>query len=409
MEESNMDSNKRNLIHNESCFSRNTLKERMERYGIRNLARMELFLWDLEIFLQIQDILGDRVVLKGGAAVQFYLPVDYQRTSIDIDMIFCGSKEEIVDVLNKIETKLGTDKGYFVFREHVPENPKTKLPLYTFFTKVPSVCNQNELYNSQDFSQNIKVEFITYECDMDINKATGKGLFAVESEKEFNLLPINNLFADKLTTIGSNTIGIPDSRMDEQIKQFFDIHALMMFNMDTFDFDVIKHKYFERAKIETISRNIDFNEKEIITDVLYQLSQLGVIDSGDNTYYKRYIDDFQSNYISKRISRPHSEWAIMGEQLKFLIELIFVKNKGIDLLKLAFKIDQILLFNHLSGVEKGTAIRSFKELFIKEYGSMSSINYKVLKGKSLNRLFWSVAVPDNIERIDHFIKDRLNL
>lgn len=40
---------------------------------------MELFLWNLEIFLQIQDILKDRVVLRGGAAVQFYLPVEYKK------------------------------------------------------------------------------------------------------------------------------------------------------------------------------------------------------------------------------------------------------------------------------------------------------------------------------------------
>ena len=62
------------LFHDEADFQRETLETRMQDYGFKNMGRMELFLWDLELFLQIQARLGDRVVLKGGAATQFYLP-----------------------------------------------------------------------------------------------------------------------------------------------------------------------------------------------------------------------------------------------------------------------------------------------------------------------------------------------
>ena len=68
------------LIHDRKCFDRDTLAERLEKLKFNSLARMELFLWDLEIFLQIQAILKDKIVLKGGAAAQFYLPIEYQRT-----------------------------------------------------------------------------------------------------------------------------------------------------------------------------------------------------------------------------------------------------------------------------------------------------------------------------------------
>lgn len=77
-----------NLFHERKDFERETFAKRMEKLGFKNMARMELFLWDLELFLQIQSILGDRIVLKGGAATQFYLPVEMQRTSVDIDMFF---------------------------------------------------------------------------------------------------------------------------------------------------------------------------------------------------------------------------------------------------------------------------------------------------------------------------------
>lgn len=120
----------RKLFHEETAFQRETFEARMLDYGFKNIGRMELFLWDLELFLQIQHRLGDRVVLKGGAATQFYLPKEAQRTSVDIDMLFAGTESEIVETLNKIEASLGEGSGLFHFRRHIPKNPKTTLPLF---------------------------------------------------------------------------------------------------------------------------------------------------------------------------------------------------------------------------------------------------------------------------------------
>lgn len=73
-------------------------------------------MWDLELFLQIQNRLGEHIVLKGGAATQFYLPVEAQRTSVDIDMIFCGTDEQIWDTLNDITKELGERSEFFLFK-----------------------------------------------------------------------------------------------------------------------------------------------------------------------------------------------------------------------------------------------------------------------------------------------------
>lgn len=47
------------LFHDEKSFRRETLEMRMRDFGFKNMGRMELFLWDLELFLQIQDRLGE--------------------------------------------------------------------------------------------------------------------------------------------------------------------------------------------------------------------------------------------------------------------------------------------------------------------------------------------------------------
>ena len=132
------------LFHKEEAFQRETFQKRMEEFGFKNMARMELFLWDLELFLHIQKILGDKIILKGGAATQFYLPRDAQRTSVDIDMLFFGTEEEIKKTLRKIEEYLGTEDELFYFHKHSPKNPK---PLYGLLS--PTFIPVHSSYISQ--------------------------------------------------------------------------------------------------------------------------------------------------------------------------------------------------------------------------------------------------------------------
>jgi hypothetical protein len=42
------------LIHDKNCFNRETMTARMEQLKFNNLARMELFLWDLEIQIRLR-------------------------------------------------------------------------------------------------------------------------------------------------------------------------------------------------------------------------------------------------------------------------------------------------------------------------------------------------------------------
>lgn len=196
------------LYHDKTAFEREYLQQRMDQYGFKNMSRMELFLWDLELFLQIQKRLGEHIVLKGGAATQFYLPIEAQRTSVDIDMIFCGTDEAVKDTLDDIKRQLKDNSEFFDFYEHIPKNPKTNLPMHTYFVDVPSVLSNKERNTSEGTidKQELKIEFIMETEDWEYTRKTGENIFAVQSEFEYQLLPVSHLFADKFTTIGCNTI-----------------------------------------------------------------------------------------------------------------------------------------------------------------------------------------------------------
>lgn len=394
-----------NLFHEEKDFAKDTFTERMEEYGFKNMARMELFLWDLELYLQIQKILGEKIVLKGGAATQFYLPRDAQRTSVDIDMLFYGSYQEIEETLKKIENVLGASDKLFHFTEHIPKNPKTTLPLHTYFVDIPSVLTSAERNKKDDeFShQELKIEFILQPQKIEFEKRTGEHLFAANSKWEYQLLPLNHLFADKLTTMGCETIGVQNSRMDEQVKQFYDILMLTKNCISEIDCVVVREKYKNLARVEwEMRKEEEYDLELVIADVRKQLLRYEMADSGEDPELKKYINDFHSLYLNSKVEYSPQSVACGAALVRLMYELMLI-GSGWEKLQQALKIEKWLELSHLSGKEKGLKVREIRETLIREFGSYSVIPVQILKGKNIKRIFWAVVDIDNLDEIEKMI------
>ena len=401
------------LFHKEEAFQRETFQKRMEEFGFKNIARMELFLWDLELFLHIQKILGDKIILKGGAATQFYLPRDAQRTSVDIDMLFFGTEEEIKKTLRKIEEYLGTEDELFYFHKHSPKNPKTNLPLHTYYTKVPSVLSNAERNMERESIpyQELKIEFILQPEKWEYERRTGENIFAVNSSWNYQILPLNYLFADKLTTLGCNTIGVQNERLDEQVKQFYDIMMLSRNCISEMQCSVVKEKYLKRAEQEWNTRKItlgstlegrDYEPKYIVKDVEKQLLRYQQADSGEDAELKKFINDFHSLYLNRKVQYDPKTVACGASLVRLMYELM-ISGMGWDKVKQALEIEKKLGMEHLSGPEKGQKIRKLRNQFIQEFGKDSVIPASTLKGKDLKRVFWAVVNIDNLNKIEGMI------
>lgn len=401
------------LFHKEEAFQRETFQKRMEEFGFKNMARMELFLWDLELFLHIQKILGDKIILKGGAATQFYLPRDAQRTSVDIDMLFFGTEEEIKKTLRKIEEYLGTEDELFYFHKHSPKNPKINLPLHTYYTKVPSVLSNAERNMERESIpyQELKIEFILQPEKWEYERRTGENIFAVNSSWNYQILPLNYLFADKLTTLGCNTIGVQNERLDEQVKQFYDIMMLSRNCISEMQCSVVKEKYLKRAEQEWNTRKItlgstlerrDYEPKYIVEDVEKQLLRYQQADSGEDAELKKFINDFHSLYLNRKVQYDPKTVACGASLVRLMYELM-ISGMGWDKVKQALEIEKKLGMEHLSGPEKGQKIRELRNQFIQEFGKDSVIPASTLKGKDLKRVFWAIVNIDNLNKIEGMI------
>lgn len=389
------------LFHDKTAFERECLQQRMELYGFKNMARMELFLWDLELFLQIQKRLGEHIVLKGGAATQFYLPIEAQRTSVDIDMIFCGTDEEVKNTLDDITAELQENSEFFRFAEHIPKKPKTNLPMHTYFVDVPSVLSNKERNAAEGTvdKQELKIEFIMDTEDWEFTRKTGENIFAVQSYFEYQLLPVSHLFADKFTTIGCNTIGVQNDRMDEQVKQFYDVVMLTIYRLDELDISEVRKKYLKRAEKEWYDRkDSPYDIQEIIADVRKQLYRYSMVDSGEDAELKKYINDFKALYLNSKVEFNPQFVACTAALVRLMYEAI-LEGENWDSVKKALALEKMLELNQYEGKEKGNKIKEIRQMLVQEFASYSAIPANILKGKNLKRILWAIVDKDNVDEI----------
>jgi len=396
-----MSFSKEALVHPHICFERSTIRERKRKLGLTNENRIELFIWDLEIFCQIYRRLKNRVILKGGAAAQFYLPMEKQRTSIDIDMICSVGEAEIKRCLEDIEREFKGKGNLFKFRFHRPKEQKTELPLLTYFLTVPS---EIIVVNGRKGVQEIKVEFFLDNTEWPAKRMKNPQIFAMETNQTYIILTLEGMIADKLTTLGPTTIGIPETRRDELCKQLYDLDGLLhSTHAEKHNPMRVKSLYLKRARLECESRKMDFDLRRISEDVMKWLSQLFLIDFKSDSRLEKDINDFQSLYLRKQINRGKGQWAIIGEKLRFYLSNLYTETPKMAVWKKALELEELLLFHELEGREKGEIIRKFKESFSKEFGKYSAYPQSILKSKNPIRQMWHVVNPSNFSEISKWI------
>ncbi|MGI6776766.1 MAG: nucleotidyl transferase AbiEii/AbiGii toxin family protein [Acetivibrionales bacterium] len=379
-----------NLVLERDVFKRTEIERRMVDGGFNSIAKFELFIWDLEMFLQLQKKLNDRILLKGGAATQFYVPITAQRTSIDIDMICLASREEVHKVISEIESEFNGEHGYCKFRFYKPKNPKLGLEaLETYFVTVPSICEEKELFSSRG-KQEVKIEFMFSNHRYDINKIKQPELFALETEKEFNILALESLFADKLTTLGPTTIGVSDARADEQFKQIYDVITLFISNMDRIikNKDKVKASYEKAAKLECEMHGIPFDLENLYKDMMLLINRVKNIES-DSTLLQR-ANDFQALYLRNIVNRDKAQWAIVGYQLELLVEYIFQDDTKVLQFREIGELIEKLKFENVHGPERGRLNREVRSLLEANFKTIEGLSLDLFR-KRVDRVIWELV------------------
>lgn len=395
--------NQENLILEKEVFERTKIERRMVDGGFNSLAKFELFIWDLEMFLQLQKKLGDKILLKGGAATQFYIPITAQRTSIDIDMICLASREEVHKAISEIETELSGEGEYFKFRLYEPKNLKLGLDaLETYFETVPSVCDKKELFASKG-SQEVKIDFLFSENEYVIKKIKQPELFALETEKEFNVLALENLFADKLTTLGPTTIGVSDERADEQFKQIYDVITLFVSNIDQIitNIEIVKASYGKVAKVECQIHNIPYEPNRLFEDMKLLINRVKNIESDSRLL--QLANDFQVLYLRNSVNRDKAEWAIVGYQLDLLVEYIFHDDTKVLRFRKIEELINKLKFENVRGPERGHLNKKVRNALETNFIAIEGLTTGLFR-KRIDRIIWELVDYVSYDMLEESVK-----
>ncbi len=201
------------LIHDTACFSMKAIRERAKRYGFSDPLPVELFLWDCEIAAQLQSE-SEEFILKGGAATQLHLPVEFQRGSVDIDLVCPFNEQQIAEALFRIRERTPD----ITFERHLPKEPKRKISMVTYIAKMPAlICPPGRT------SCEIKIDFLLEDLELPTATLIGVETFAV-NVKKLKCYSVSSLLGDKLLTLAKNTIGIEE--LTDIPKQIYDVSVL---------------------------------------------------------------------------------------------------------------------------------------------------------------------------------------
>jgi hypothetical protein len=373
------------LIHNVKYFIKEEILNRAEKYEFPNPLAVELFLWDCELAAQLQYICDD-VILKGGTAAQLYLPLEKQRGSRDIDVATSLGSADVQETILKTSKSL---EGVVTFRRYTPRKPVPNLPLVTYLAKTSDKLNETkELEVKIDISyNNPKLPCLTLE---DIQT------YAVTVER-MKCLSAGALMGDKILTLAKKSVGLKIE--SDYPKQIYDMDALLeseRISTNTIVDMVASVKTL--TPIEASLRKINVTPIDALRDVAETMNEYSEIDtSGADMEAKSDIERFQQFYVNKNQRKPYYEWASKALRIKFLATLIIENIEGnLTESKIASTIEKCqeitLKINKVSGE---AIIDLRKQLLGLARGRIRY--FKELKGKPIDRVFWQIITPGNMQ------------
>ena len=389
------------LIHDRKFFEPAHIKERQELYKFTQAVKVETFLWDLELYGQLQRALGDEVVLKGGAAAQLFIPTERQRTSVDIDVIYLGKKGRLEEALTKIHKDFGEDEVYFKFNKHIPKNPKTILSVETYFVPIPAVI-------SSDSTSNIKVDFHLMESlDLEVREVENATAFVIPLGFNPICLSPASLLGDKLLCLAQGSVGIPAEREDDIVKQLYDLEYLTksVYPKDTDAMNHAMNTLFER---EIAHRPNQVGLNQALEDSVGLLDRYSVFgDFSADARAASAIKNFKSNYEPGPF-RSSIAWEITAKRLQFLIRSIS-EDPGHSLATLE-EADDIAASIDLKGNEHRI---EFRQALSEELVTILRQENRFQEAKRLKnvlpeRLLWEVLRPSRLKELKGIVAEIVN-
>ncbi len=369
-------------------LSKEKLLELSRTAGFTQPQVVELFRWDLELVSQVQGLSKD-FVLKGGAAAQLYIPIEKQRGSVDVDLLFPPRQESLGKVIRVLNRKFASRAPFFQFEEYKPKRPTANLPMKTYDVSLPSVLTD---------SCRIKLDVLLIEIGVPFHTIKRSKTFAGTVENVTCSTP-GALIGDKLLTLAKDTIGI--QQIEDYPKQLYDLEMLAYVGSCGVAelTDAVKTVKI-LTPVEASFRNKHVEPVDALEDVKKTMTDFSSIDlASADRQFKKAVNDFQQFYVSEsQMGIKLYEWSCRILRMRFLASLIQLHLKD----RLSFQeMERFLsLSKAISSRAKAAKAGELEEARSRLLKLLKRPGVRELKGKPLDRVFWHTVTPENIEELD---------
>jgi hypothetical protein len=416
------------LIHDVASFSPERLRARAEEMAFTQVTEVEVFAWALEIYGQLQAASEEGLLLKGGAAAQLYIPLERQRASVDIDLLAHIEPEAVRDVLDEVSRRLASDLPYFVFEEYTPTQPDVALPLQTFLVTVPSSLGQTTqpaLSTSTALSVNsaegteagqivgrsIKVDVFYLKEPVEHTELEGVRTFALDLAFSPRCLAIGPLIGDKLLTLATKSIGIPQARASDLPKQVYDLDNLTHLTLNEGDIEKLIATVQALVDVESSFRGIRVTVFQVLDHIEEALTTFSTLDlrEGDPNL-RRHVFNLQSQYLREPMRPPFYGWAAKALRLSFFLQCLRQKMEGnvldvCETIRRADELEERMRFDGLEGEERRQKRREVQGALLSALKDTGRGDWKQLKPRPPERVYWELIDLDNLGSLEAMITE----
>lgn len=371
-----------------------TKEEMLKLSGSAGFAQpqvVELFRWDLELVSQLQGQSGD-FILKGGAATQLYVPLEKQRGSVDVDMLFPGGQDQLSRAVRAVNARFVSHAPLFQFAEYEPKSPTVGLPMKTYDVDLPSVLTN---------ACRIKLDVLLVDEDIALNTVRHAKTFACTVES-VTCPTAGALIGDKLLTLARGSIGI--QTVEDYPKQIYDLEMLAYQRECGIQELTDAVRAVEvLTPIEGSFRGLRVKATEALEDVKRTMSEYSKIDlaSADKPL-KKSVNDFQQFFVNRsEMGTKLYQWSCRFLRMKFLASLIqlhLMDKLSLDEVERSLHLSRSIS-NRAKSI-KGSEVEKARSGLLK---FSKGTEAKELRGKPLDRVFWNNVEFGNIERLDGLV------
>lgn len=349
---------------------------------------VELFRWDLELVSQLQHQSKD-FILKGGAAAQLYIPLEKQRGSVDVDLVFSRRQDSLTEVMRALNAKFASREPFFKFNEYEPKSPTVGLPMQTYDVDLPSVLADG---------CRIKLDVLLVEKDIPYHTVKKAKTFVCTVEK-VTCSTAGALIGDKLLTLAKNSIGI--QKTEDYPKQLYDLEMLAYQRKYEIQELTDAVKAIEAmTPVEAGFRNMHVEPIDVLEDVKKTMSDYAKVDlASADISFKKAVNDFQQFFVNQsEMGVKLYEWSCRILRIRFLASLIQLHLTG----ELSIQeMERFLsLSKSISNRVKSAKGKEVEKAKLELLGLSKGTETKELKGKPPDRLLWNTITFENIEQLD---------